>query len=85
MVPFAVLMERLFLGGYTAQYAAALAILTAAVLLLFNASGIAPVQQIMQRFSSAIITTGPADRHDCGDHPVCLDHCRGVWGRPDWV
>jgi TRAP transporter 4TM/12TM fusion protein len=58
LVPFAVLMERLFLGGYTAQYAAALAILTAAVLLLFNASGIAPVQQIMQRFSSAIITTG---------------------------
>jgi TRAP transporter 4TM/12TM fusion protein len=58
MVPFAVLMERLFIGGFTAQYAAALAILTAAVLLLFNASGIAPVQQIRQRFSSAIITAG---------------------------
>ncbi|MDX1717297.1 MAG: TRAP transporter fused permease subunit [Anderseniella sp.] len=58
LVPFAVLMERLFVGGYTAQYAAALAILTAAVLLLFNSSGVAPVQQITQRFSSAIITTG---------------------------
>jgi TRAP transporter 4TM/12TM fusion protein len=58
MVPFAVLMERLFIGGFTAQYAAALAILTAAVLLFFNASGIAPVQQIRQRFSSAIITAG---------------------------
>lgn len=58
LVPFAVLMERLFVGGYTAQYAAALAIMTAAVLLLFNSSGVAPVQQITQRFSSAIITTG---------------------------
>ena len=58
MVPFAVLMERLFIGGFTAQYAAALAIVTAAVLLFFNASGIAPVQQIRQRFSSAIITAG---------------------------
>jgi len=58
MVPFAVLMERLFIGGFTAQYAAALAIVTAAVLLFFNASGIAPVQQIRQRFSSSIITAG---------------------------
>ena len=33
-------------------------ILTAAVLLLFNSSGVAPVQQITQRFSSAIMTTG---------------------------
>lgn len=36
-VPFLVLMERMFIGGYTPQYAAASAILIAFVLLLFDA------------------------------------------------
>ncbi|MCP5366762.1 MAG: TRAP transporter fused permease subunit [Hyphomicrobiales bacterium] len=37
LVPFAVLLERMFVGGYTPQYAAASAILAAFVLLLFDA------------------------------------------------
>ena len=58
LVPFAVLMERLFHGGYTAQFAAALAILSAAVLLLFTGQGIAGKQQIVERFATAIETSG---------------------------
>ena len=37
LIPFAVLLERMFVGGYTPQYAAASAILAAFVLLLFDA------------------------------------------------
>ncbi len=58
LVPFAVLMERLFHGGYTAQFAAALAILSAAVLLLFTSQGVAGKEQIVERFSAAIETSG---------------------------
>ena len=58
LVPFTVLMERLFHGGYTAQFAAALAILSAAILLLFTGQGIARRQQIVERFSTAIETSG---------------------------
>lgn len=58
LVPFTVLMERLFHGGYTAQFAAALAILSAAILLLFTSQGIAGKRQIVERFSAAIETSG---------------------------
>lgn len=58
LVPFTVLMERLFHGGYTAQFAAALAILSAAILLLFTSQGLAGRQQIVERFSTAIETSG---------------------------
>ena len=58
LVPFTVLMERLFHGGYTAQFAAALAILSAAILLLFTSRGIAGRPQIVERFSTAIETSG---------------------------
>ena len=58
LVPFAVLMERLFHGGYTAQFAAALAILCAAILLLFTGQGIARREQVVERFSTAIETSG---------------------------
>jgi TRAP transporter 4TM/12TM fusion protein len=58
LIPFFVLMERLFHAGYTAQFAAALAILTAAVLLVFTAQGVASRALIIERFSSAIETSG---------------------------
>ncbi len=58
LVPFTVLMERLFIGGYTAQFAAALAILSAAILLLFTSRGIAGRQLIVERLSTAIETSG---------------------------
>ncbi|MEM9472926.1 MAG: TRAP transporter fused permease subunit [Pseudomonadota bacterium] len=58
LVPFTVLMERLFHGGYTAQFAAALAILSAAMLLLFTSRGIAGRKLIVERVSTAIETSG---------------------------
>jgi len=58
LIPFAVLMERLFHAGFTAQFAAALAIMTAAVLLFFTAHGVASRATVIARFSSAVETSG---------------------------
>ena len=57
-IPFAVLLERLFHGGFTAQYAASLAICTAAVLLAFDARGLAGRQKFYHRVIRALVTTG---------------------------
>ncbi len=58
LIPFAVLMERLFLAGYSAQYAAASAILAAAVLLMFTSGGFADLAQIRKRAGEVCLTSG---------------------------
>ena len=58
LVPFAVLMERLFLAGYSAQYAAASAILAAAALLLFTSSGFAGWKGIARRAGEVCLASG---------------------------
>ncbi len=57
-IPFIILLERLFNGGYSAQYAAALAIIAAAALLFFNAKGVAGWAQIKQRAIDVCMTSG---------------------------
>jgi TRAP transporter 4TM/12TM fusion protein len=57
-LPFFILLERLFNGGYSAQYAAALAIIAAAVLLLFDAQGFAGWPKIKQRAFDVAKTSG---------------------------
>jgi len=57
-IPFIILLERLFIGGYSAQYAAALAIVAAAVLLLFDPKGFAGWQKIKQRAMDVCMTSG---------------------------
>ncbi|MFP3608114.1 hypothetical protein, partial [Paraburkholderia sp. SIMBA_053] len=37
-VPFAILLERIFVGGYTPQYAASIAVLAGVLLLFFDVS-----------------------------------------------
>lgn len=54
-VPFAVLLERLFVGGYTPQYASAVAILVASLMLLINASAQISVKRWIQRLSDAAL------------------------------
>ena len=54
-IPFAVLLERLFIGGYTPQYASAVAISVSAVLLAFNAEGKFSIPRWWQRFGDALI------------------------------
>jgi len=54
-VPFAVLLERLFIGGYTPQYASAVAILVSTVLLAFNAAGSFSIPMWARRFSASLI------------------------------
>lgn len=54
-VPFAVLLERLFNGGYTPQYASAVAIGVSAVLLAFNAEGRFSIPRWGQRLCDALI------------------------------
>jgi TRAP transporter 4TM/12TM fusion protein len=54
-VPFAVLLERLFIGGYTPQYASAVAILVSTVLLAFNAAGSFSIPMWARRFSESLI------------------------------
>ena len=57
-IPFFILLERLFHGGYSAQYAAASAIIAAAALLLFDARGFAGVEKIGQRLTAVAMTSG---------------------------
>lgn len=54
-VPFAVLLERLFNGGFTPQYASAVAILVAAIMLVMNASGQFSIKRWVSRLSDAAI------------------------------
>jgi len=55
LVPFSVLLWGMFGAGYTPQYAACMAILTGAVLLLFNREARFDREQIAARLSSALL------------------------------
>lgn len=56
MVPFSVLLLGMFGGNFTPQYAACMAILAGAVLLLFNRSGRFDPALIATRFSTALLS-----------------------------
>ncbi len=58
LLPFAVLLERMFVGGYTPQYAAANAILVAALLLLTDAAGTFDLRRTLQRLRKACVDAG---------------------------
>lgn len=56
LVPFSVLLWAMFGAGFTPQYAAALAILAGALLLLLNAELAFRPAQIAERFQAAVMT-----------------------------
>ena len=58
LIPFAVLLERMFLGGFTAQYAASSAILVAFVLLFFNSHFTFSVSMFVSRLENVCLTAG---------------------------
>lgn len=55
LVPFTVLLWGMFVGGFTPQYAACLAILAGALLLVLGRDGICPPDRIVDRVSSALL------------------------------
>ena len=57
-VPFALLLERMFNGGYTPQYAACIAILAAFVLLIFDANFATSWPRFKQRIETVCLTAG---------------------------
>ena len=57
-VPFVVLLERMFNGGFTPQYAASIAILTAAFLLLFDARLSVSAIRTLRRAEDVCMTAG---------------------------
>ena len=57
-VPFAVLIERMFIAGFTPQYAAASAILAASVLLLFDSGFTLNVARTIDRLEKVALTAG---------------------------
>jgi TRAP transporter 4TM/12TM fusion protein len=57
-VPFAVLLERLFNGGFTPQYAACVAILAAFILLLFDSSLKVSNQRLILRLEQVCLNSG---------------------------
>ncbi len=57
-VPFAVLLERMLLGGYTPQYAACIAILCGFLLLLLDADLRFSIPRTLSRLEDACITSG---------------------------
>ncbi|WP_018719576.1 TRAP transporter permease [Arhodomonas aquaeolei] len=58
VVPFGVLLERIFHGGNTPQYAASIAIFTAAALLLFDARLRFSVTAFLRRLGEALVLAG---------------------------
>lgn len=57
-IPFFILLERIFLGGFTPQYAASIAIFAGAFLLLFNARLEFSMSGFAQRMAGAFVTAG---------------------------
>lgn len=57
-VPFVLLLERIFRGGYTPQYAASIAIFAGVVLLLFNVALRFSLRGFAVRFADAAVTAG---------------------------
>jgi TRAP transporter 4TM/12TM fusion protein len=57
-VPFVVLLERMFVGGFTPQYAAASAILAAFVLLLFDSRLTLDAARTVKRLEQVALTAG---------------------------
>lgn len=57
-VPFALLLERIFLGGYTPQYAASIAIFVAMLLLFFNVKLEFSLHGFASRMADAMVNAG---------------------------
>ncbi len=57
-VPFAILLERMFLGGFTPQYAACVAILAGGVMLLLDGKLTLSWPRTLQRFEAAALGAG---------------------------
>jgi TRAP transporter 4TM/12TM fusion protein len=57
-IPFAVLIERMFVGGFTPQYAAASAIVAAFVLLLFDSRLTLDFSRTIERLEKVALTAG---------------------------
>ena len=58
LVPFSVLLERMFFGRYTPQFAACVAILAAFLLLLLNANMEISIKRAFQRIHMVCVTAG---------------------------
>ncbi|MCF6320535.1 MAG: TRAP transporter fused permease subunit [Rhizobiaceae bacterium] len=58
LVPFSVLLWGMFIGQYTPQYAACMAIIAGAILLFFNAQFTIDRKQVLHRFEQVCINAG---------------------------
>ena len=57
-VPFVLLLERIFLGGYTPQYAASIAVFAGLLLLFFDVTLSFSLRGFMRRLADAVVTAG---------------------------
>ena len=57
-IPFFILLERMFWGGFTPQFAACVAILAASVLLILNAKIEVSLKRALHRFQTVCINAG---------------------------
>ena len=57
-VPFVILLERIFLGGYTPQYAASLAVFAGLALLFFDVTLSFSLRGFATRLAEALVTAG---------------------------
>ena len=57
-VPFVILLERIFLGGYTPQYAASLAVFAGLALLFFDVTLSFSLRGFASRLADALVTAG---------------------------
>ncbi|MBB3332474.1 TRAP transporter 4TM/12TM fusion protein [Halomonas campaniensis] len=57
-VPFVILLERIFLGGYTPQYAASIAVFAGMLLLFFDVTLTFSLRGFASRLAEALVTAG---------------------------
>lgn len=57
-VPFTLLLERIFIGGYTPQYAASIAVFAGILLLFFDVSLTFSLRHFLTRLANAMVTAG---------------------------
>jgi len=57
-VPFVILLERIFLGGYTPQYAASIAVFAGMLLLFFDVTLTFSLRGFASRLAEAVVTAG---------------------------
>jgi hypothetical protein len=83
LIPFSALLIVMYIG-FTPQYAAAVAILVATLLLFINGSMAVSLGSGMTRICDAAIMAGGQIAYDRIDYSMCINHHWRSWHNRSW-